>query len=139
VGGWYWIGVAMGFGVAIGVAAAAVLGASLARTTAATAIAAALGVLAGLAVPGTWAEAIAGGVGGVLGALGSFRIVGGALRTGGTRTGTAVLLVLGAVGLAALALAPVLGYVEAVTVPALGARLRRQTARRYAGLRSLAD
>ncbi|MDQ3874607.1 MAG: hypothetical protein M3322_03500, partial [Actinomycetota bacterium] len=63
----------------------------------------------------------------------------GALRTGGTRLGTAILLSLGAVGVAALALVPGLGYVEALAVPALGARLRRRTVERYAGLRSLAD
>jgi hypothetical protein len=139
VGSWYWIGVAAGFGTALGVAAGAVLGASAARAAVAAAIAALLGVAVGLALPGSWPEAIAGGVGGVLGAIGICGVVGGALRTGGTRAGTAMLLVLGAIGLAALALVPGLGYVEAVTVPVLGARLRQRTARRYAGLRSLAD
>jgi hypothetical protein len=43
-----------------------------------------------------------------------------------------------AVAVAALAFVPVVGYLEAVVVPALAARLRRRTAERYAGLRSLA-
>jgi hypothetical protein len=37
-----------------------------------------------------------------------------------------------------LALVPAVGYVEAVVVPALAARLRRRTGRSYAGLRVLA-
>jgi hypothetical protein len=41
-------------------------------------------------------------------------------------------------GLAGLAFVPVAGYVEALALPALAARLRRTQAERYAGLRSLA-
>ena len=40
--------------------------------------------------------------------------------------------------LAALALVPVVGYVEGVVVPLLGLRIRRRAAERYAGLRTLA-
>jgi hypothetical protein len=40
--------------------------------------------------------------------------------------------------LAALALVPALGFVEAVIVPLLGLRIRRRSAERYAGLRTLA-
>ena len=65
--------------------------------------------------------------------------VSGALRTGGTKVGTAMLVGAAGIGLAALALVPVLGYLEAVAVPAVGARLRRRAPRRYAGLRPLAD
>ena len=43
-----------------------------------------------------------------------------------------------AAGLAGLALIPGAGYLEAVALPALAARLRRSQADRYAGLRSLA-
>src|SRR5262245_19742744 len=138
VGGWYWIGMALGFGVAIGVLAAAFLGWSNPLTALAALVAAAVGAAVGFAL-GDLPEVIAGGVGGVLGAAGTSRIVQGSLRTGGTRLGTALLLAAGAVGVAALALVPALGYVLAVAIPALGARLRRRTADRYAGLRSLAD
>jgi hypothetical protein len=40
--------------------------------------------------------------------------------------------------LAALALIPVVGFLEAVGLPAFGARARRREGERYAGLRSLA-
>jgi hypothetical protein len=43
-----------------------------------------------------------------------------------------------AVLLAALAWIPIVGYLEAVVVPALAARLRGRMPERYAGLRSLA-
>jgi len=39
---------------------------------------------------------------------------------------------------AALAFVPVVGYVEALAVPALGLRLRRRAPERHAGLRTLA-
>ena len=39
---------------------------------------------------------------------------------------------------AALALVPVVGYLEAVALPAVAARARRRSPERYAGLRSLA-
>jgi len=64
--------------------------------------------------------------------------VAGALRRGGTRGGLATLVGLGAVGVAALAFVPGLGYVEALALPVLGLRLRRKTPERYAGLRTLA-
>jgi hypothetical protein len=41
-------------------------------------------------------------------------------------------------GLALLAFIPLVGYLEAVALPVLGARLRRREPARYAGLRSLA-
>jgi hypothetical protein len=49
-----------------------------------------------------------------------------------------MLVVLAGIGVAALALVPALGYVEAVGVPLLGLRLRRRSGGRYAGLRILA-
>lgn len=137
MGAWYWIGVAAGFGVGIGVFLVAVAGASAARAVAAATVAAALGVLVGLAL-GDWGEAAGGGVGGVAGATGTSGLLAGALRTGGTRLGTAAILSVGAAALAALALVPGLGYLEVVAVPALGRRLRRRTPERYAGLRTLA-
>jgi hypothetical protein len=39
---------------------------------------------------------------------------------------------------AALAFVPVVGYLEAIVVPALGLRLRRRAPERHAGLRTLA-
>jgi hypothetical protein len=47
---------------------------------------------------------------------------------------------LGVAGLvaAALAFVPVVGYLEAIAVPVLGARLRRRLPDKHAGLRSLA-
>ena len=139
MGNWYWIGAVLGIGVGLGVLfAGALAGARAGLTAALAAVAAATaGVLVGLAVDG-WVEAGAGGVGGVLGAAGSAQLVQGALRRGGTRLGTALLVGGGALVIAALALVPALGYVEAVAVPAVAARLRRRTAERYAGLRSLA-
>ena len=62
----------------------------------------------------------------------------GTLRRGGTRGGTATLLALAALAGAALAFVPVVGYLEALAVPALGVRLRRRAPERHAGLRSLA-
>jgi hypothetical protein len=49
-----------------------------------------------------------------------------------------VLVGIAAIVVAALAFVPVLGYLEAVAVPAVAARLRRRAPERYAGLRSLA-
>ena len=44
----------------------------------------------------------------------------------------------GAILLAALAFVPVVGYLEALALPALAGRLRRTQADTYAGLRTLA-
>ena len=139
MGDWYWIGAVLGIGVGLGVLFAGVLaGVRAGLTTAVAAVAAvAAGILVGLAVDG-WLEAGAGAIGGVVGAAGAAQVVSGALRRGGTRLGTALLVGAGALVIAALALVPILGYVEAVAVPAVAARLRRRTAERYAGLRSLA-
>ena len=62
----------------------------------------------------------------------------GALRRGGTRGGTAALVALAALVVAVLALIPGVGYLEALALPALGARIRRRGGERYAGLRILA-
>jgi hypothetical protein len=66
------------------------------------------------------------------------QVVTGALRRGGTRGGLAVLVAGAALVVAALAFIPIVGYLEAVVVPALAARLRGRAAERYAGLRTLA-
>ena len=137
MGSWYWIGVCAGLGAAIGVLLAGFLAGTRAALTAALVLAVAAGIGVGLLL-GQWDEAAGGGAGGVFGALGAARLVAGTLRRGGARFGTALLIGLAAVVLAALAWVPILGYVEAALVPALGARLRGRAAERYAGLRSLA-
>ncbi|HZD87877.1 MAG TPA: hypothetical protein VE088_07720, partial [Gaiellaceae bacterium] len=64
--------------------------------------------------------------------------VAGALRRGGTRGGVAVIVTGAALLAAGLAFVPVAGYLEALALPALAARLRRTRPERYAGLRTLA-
>ncbi|MEX2211037.1 MAG: hypothetical protein WD689_04665 [Gaiellaceae bacterium] len=128
---WYTAGLALGLGVALGVFAA-----GLRQGIAAVAGGIGAGVLIGVLAWG-WPEAVAGGLGGAAGGLAATQIVAGALGRGGTRTATALLVAVGAAALAALALVPALGYVEAIVVPALAARLRARAGRRYAGLRIL--
>jgi len=133
VGDWYTIGILVGLGASIGVAATGVLRRALAGLVLAASVAVAIGL-----VFGQWDEAIGGAVGAACGAIGSAPLVRGTLRRGGTPGGTALLLALAALVGAALAFVPVLGYLEAVAVPALGARLRARAPERHAGLRSLA-
>ena len=133
MGHWYTIGVLAGVGTALGIAATGVLRRPLLGFPVAAVIAAAIGL-----VLGTWGELAAGIVGAGCGAFGSAPLVGGALRRGGTRGGTAVLLAVASIVAAAIAFIPVVGYLEAVAVPALGLRLRRRSPDRHAGLRTLA-
>ena len=133
MGGWYTIGVLAGLGAAFGVLAAALVP----RFVIAAVAGAVAGAVVGYFVFG-WPEAIAGGVGGVLGGVGATPVVAGALRRGGTRGGTALLVGLAALVVAALAFVPVLGYLEAAALPVLGRRLRRREPERHAGLRTLA-
>jgi len=136
MGNLYWVGVFAGLGAALGIAAAAGL-AGRRWALLAPLLAGAIGVVLGLALADL-EEALAGGVGGILGALGALPLVAGSLGRGGTRAATALLVVLGAAVVAALAFVPVVGYVEALALPALGLRLRRRAGKRYAGLRTLA-
>jgi hypothetical protein len=133
----YWVGVFLGVGVGIGVALAGILGGTRLRFAIAAVLGAAIGAGLGVALAGI-EDAIAGGVGGVLGAAGARQLVSGTVRRGGTRAATAVLTALAGLVLALLAFVPVLGFLEGVAVPALGLRLRRREPARYAGLRSLA-
>jgi len=133
VGGWYTIGIVAGLGSAFGILAAG----AMPRYAVAVAGAVAAGVLVGFLV-WDWDEAVGGAVGGVLGGLGATPVVAGALRRGGTRGGTAALVGAGALVAAGLAFVPVLGYLEAAALPALGLRLRRREPDRHAGLRTLA-
>ena len=138
---WYGIGLLLGLGVAVGVLLAALVGASRVGAVAAAAVGAAGAVGIALAIDpasNDVAEWVAGAAGGFLGAFGAAPIVRGTLRRGGTRGGTALLVGGAAVALAALALVPAVGFLEAVGVPALAARLRRRAPERYEGLRTLA-
>jgi hypothetical protein len=141
MGGWYWIGVCAGFGAGVGVLLAGIAGAGRAALVAAV-LAAAAGAGVGFGIdswqPGGLGDVIAGAAGALLGALGAAQIVGGALRRGGTRGGTATLVAVAALVVGALALVPVLGYLEALALPALAARLRKRSPETYAGLRTLA-
>lgn len=134
--GWYSVGVFAGLGVAVGIAVVGLIGGRRIGLLAPL-FAAALGVALGMALADV-EEAVAGGVGGLLGAVGSAQLVRGALVRGGTRAATAFFVLLGAVVVALLALVPGVGYLEAIAVPALGLRQRRREGKRYAGLRTLA-
>lgn len=137
VGDVYWVGVFLGLGIGIGILLAGLLGVSRAALVAATLVAAAIGAWLGIAF-GELEDAIAGGIGGAVGAVATNQLLSGTLRRGGTRIAAAALLALGAVVVGLLAFVPLVGYLEAVALPAFGARLRRREPDRYAGLRSLA-
>ncbi|MEP7334198.1 MAG: hypothetical protein ABI717_00325 [Actinomycetota bacterium] len=133
MGSWYWIGVCAGLGAAFGVLGVGVLrDVKVALPLTLVAAAAAGWLLA------EWSGAIAGAVGGVLGAVGATPTVRGALARGGTRGGTALLVGLAALVLAALSFVPVLGYLLVLALPVLGLRVRRRAGERHAGLRILA-
>jgi hypothetical protein len=133
MGVWYTIGILVGLGCAFGILAAGLLPRYVFAVLAAVAAGAVVGLLVW-----DWDEAIAGAVGGAAGALGATPVVAGALRRGGTRGGTAALVGAGSLVAAGLAFVPVLGFVEAAVLPALGLRLRRREPERHAGLRTLA-
>jgi hypothetical protein len=142
VGSWYWIGVSAGLGTAVGVLLAGSFGSGRAQRVAVILLAGAAGAGVGFAIgnwqSGGWGDRAAGIAGGIAGALGATQTVSGALRRGGTRTGTAALLGGGALVLAALAWVPAAGYVIALALLALVPLLRRARPERYAGLRTLA-
>jgi hypothetical protein len=134
---WYRIGVAAGIGAGVALIAAG----WLARTRPGALLAVVIGAAAGIAVGfglDDWKDAVGGAIGGLLGALGAAPLAQGTLRRGGTATGTGILISLAGLGVAALALVPFLGYLEAVALPAVAARARRRQPERYAGLRTLA-
>jgi hypothetical protein len=137
MGGWYTIGLALGLGLGLGVILSALLGVNTVGLGAALLAGAGFGTLVGLAI-GDTPELLAGGVGGVLGALSAAVVVYGAMRRGATRLGLAAFVGLGGVLLAVVALVPLLGYLEAVLLPLVATRMRGRRAARYAGLRTLA-
>jgi hypothetical protein len=138
VGDLYWIGVFAGLGVSIGVLAGAIVSGSRAGLLAAIALGAVAGALLGFALA-ELSDAVAGGVGGIVGALGAGSLLRGALGRGGARIATGALLALAALILIVLAFVPALGYLIVIALPLLALRLRRTGGRRYAGLRTLAD
>ena len=137
MGDWYTIGLALGLGAAVGVLFAGLLSATPLGRAAAVVLAGGAGAVAG-ALAGSWPELASGAAAGALCAAAAVVVVAGALRRGGTRGGLALIVAALAVGLAALAFVPVAGYLEALALPVLAARLRRTQADTYAGLRSLA-
>lgn len=142
MGGWYWIGVSAGLGVGAGVLLAGFAGTARAALIAAVIAAGGVGAALGYGVEswqaGGWVDRLVGIVGGLAGSLGAMQVVAGALRRGGTRGGTAVLVAGAALVAAALAWVPAVGYLEALVLPALAARIRRRSPERHAGLRTLA-
>jgi hypothetical protein len=114
VGSWYTVGLCLGLGLGLSVAITGILGTN---------------------VLGIGAAAV---VGAVLGALSAAAVVVGALRRGATRFGVGAYM--GALGvlICLIALIPVAGYVLAVALPILAARMRGRQAARFAGLRTLA-
>lgn len=138
MGSWYWIGVSVGVGAAVGVllSAMAPLGSRVISVSGSiVGVAVTAGLVAG-SVP--WYEGWPGFAGGVLAIIGTPPIVWGAVRRGGTRGGIAVIVAGAAVVVAGIAFIPAAGFLEALALPALAARLRRTQPERYAGLRTLA-
>jgi hypothetical protein len=137
MGDWYTIGLALGIGTALGVLFAGLLSWTPLGRAAAVVLAGAAGAVVGFVIE-DWTEALAGALGGVVGAAAAVIVVSGALRRGGTRGGLALIVAAVAAGLAGLAFVPGAGYLLALALPVLAVRLRLTQAERYAGLRSLA-
>lgn len=137
MGSWYTIGLCLGLGLGFGVILSGLLGVNRVGIGAAVLAGVAAGAALGYAL-GELPETIAGGVGGFLGALVAAAVVRGAMRRGATRMGVAAYV--GAVGLLVclVALVPIAGYLAAVVLPVLAARMRGRQAARFAGLRTLA-
>ena len=142
MGAWYWIGVSAGLGVGVGVLLAGLVGTARAALIGVGVAALVGGAAIGYGIdawqPGGWGDVAAGALGALLGAMGAALVVAGALRRGGTRGGTALLVSGAALVVAALAWVPVLGFLEALVLPVLAVRIRRRRPERYAGLRTLA-
>ena len=136
MGAWYWIGVSAGLGATIGVLLAGF--AARAAAVAGVLVGAGVGYAVDAWQPGSWGDVVAAALGGLLAGIGAAVIVRGALRRGGTRGGTAILVAGAALVAAGLAFVPAVGYLEAVALSAFAVRLRRRQPERYAGLRTLA-
>lgn len=136
MGTWYSIGAALGFGLGLGVILAGLLAADTKGLVAAAVVAAAVSVAFTFTF-GT-EEAIAGAVGALVGVAAAAIVVRGALRRGGTRLGVAGYTTAIGLLIVALSAVPALGYLLAIALPALAARVRRKQTERFAGLRTLA-
>ncbi len=137
MGAWYSIGVTLGLALGVGV----ILSGLLSVNTVGVGVAVLLGTAAGLGlgyVIGDMAETVAGAIGGLLGALSAAAVVVGAMRRGATRVGVAAYVGVVGILIGLVALVPITGYVMAVALPLLAARLRGREAARFAGLRTLA-
>ena len=132
------IGLAVGLAAAAGLLAAAAVSGFRGGVLLAPALAAAAGgAVAWIVADPDW-SAVPAAAAGAACALAGAELLRGTLRRGGTRGGTGILLAGAALGAAAAALIPFVGYLEAVVLPALALRLRRRGGERYAGLRILA-
>src|SRR5438067_213002 len=130
------ISIAAGAGAALGLVAAGLLS----RMRNVPLLGALLALVAGGALAWLvfdWKAGVAGAVGGALGGVGAGVFVRGAVRRGGTGAGTAVLLAGAAAVVFALALIPMVGFLEAAAIPALALRARQRAGEKYAGLRTL--
>jgi hypothetical protein len=137
VGSSYTIGLCLGLGFGLSVAITGILGSNVLGIGAAAIVGAVLGGAIGLAI-GETPETIAGAIGGVLGALSAAAVVVGALRRGATRFGVGAYMGVLGVLVCLIALVPLAGYLLAVALPLLAARMRGRQAARFAGLRTLA-
>lgn len=137
MGDWYSIGVALGVGLGLGLMLSGILSVNRAGVALSLLLGVVVGGSLGLVVDNR-EEVVSGAIGGFLGAFSAAVVVYGAMRRGATRMGVAAYV--GAVGFLVLLLAfvPVAGYVLAVALPLLAARMRGRQAARYAGLRTLA-
>jgi hypothetical protein len=133
----YTIGLFAGLGASLGLALAGFLAASRAGAVAAAILAAVAAAVLALLLADL-DELLGGTAGALLGAAGAGPLIVGTLRRGGTRAGTSLIVGLAALAGAVLAFVPLVGYLEAVALPVLAARLRNRAGERYAGLRTLA-
>ena len=137
MGSWYTIGLCLGLGLGLSVAITGILGTNVLGIGAAAVVGAVLGGAIGLADRRYARDDRRCGRGRSRCSVGGAVVVG-ALRRGATRFGVGAYM--GALGvlICLIALIPVAGYVLAVALPILAARMRGRQAARFAGLRTLA-
>lgn len=131
MGTWYTLGLWLGLGVGAGILLAGLLRLYAPLVAAPLALAAAW-------LLEDWRHGVAAAVGALIGGFAASQLVSGALRRGGTRGGTSLLVGTVGVVVAALSLVPVVGYLAALAAVAAAVRFRRGQPERYAGLRTLA-
>ena len=138
MGAWYTIGLCLGLSLGLGVILSGLLGVNAVGAVVAAVVGAVAGAGFGYAVIGDYAETVAGGVTGLVGALSAAVVVRGAMRRGATRMGVAAYVSMIGLFACLLALIPLVGYLTTVALPLLAARMRGRQAARFAGLRTLA-